>query len=542
MKCPRCGSEMKEGMLFCENCGEEIRIVQDFEPEIDGIVTGFDNASNIRPAKVNTEKGKKNEASHMPVLKKRHFGRKKRVFYAAGGAALLIVCVLAAVFVLCFRNSEYQYKRAMRYIQAGDYDVARAYAEQAVRLAPDDSEYLAAYAVCLAQTGRKEETVTVCLRILELDASNEQAYRALIAIYEEDGEYEKINDLLLSCPDEQIVSSYPAYVAKPPEFSYESGIYDEALSLRLSANTSGTIYYTMDGSEPDENSLTYTSPIFLESGAYQIRAVFVNQYGVASQEAEGNYFVDVTVPDAPQVRPEGGSYSRPALITVSGGENCRIFYTTDGSAPTQDNAEYTGPIPMPVGVTKFRFICYSLAGAAGEETQVTYDLNLRASLSIEAARNKLLIELMAADVIQDMSGTVETGTGHYVYNYRYAVTIDGTDYYLYREYYEDDAGNSAATGTDYVVDIMNGTCCKTVQAEPAEGNASLTGENAKAGGTEGEGAAGPDAEPNQAEEAAGDPWSSLTLQEIDAQDENPEADTGETDSDAPGTDAGETPE
>lgn len=428
----------------------------------------------------------------------------------------------------------------MRYIQAGDYDVARAYAEHAVRLAPDDSEYLAAYAVCLAQTGRKEETVTVCLRILELDASNEQAYRALIAIYEEDGEYEKINDLLLSCPDEQIVSSYPAYVAKPPEFSYESGIYDKALSLRLSANTSGTIYYTMDGSEPDEDSLTYASPIFLESGAYQIRAVFVNQYGVESQEAEGNYFVDVTVPDAPQVSPAEGSYSRPTLITVSGGENCRIFYTTDGSEPTQDKMEYTGPIPMPVGVTKFRFICYSLAGAAGGETQVTYALNLRASLSIEAARNKLLIELIAADVIQDMSGTVETGTGHYVYNYRYAVTIDGADYYLYREYYEDDAGNSAATGTDYVVDIMNGTCYKAVQAAEASGNASATDGEPESAGGQGKGAVEPDAKLHQAEESPEDPWSSLTLQEIDSQDKNPEADAGETDS--RGTDAGTTPE
>ena len=176
----------------------------------------------------------------------------------------------------------------MRYIQAGAFDMACAYAERAVRLAPDESEYLAAYAVCLAQTGLREETEDVCFRILELDASNEQAYRALVAIYEEDGEYEKINELLLSCPDEQIVSSYPAYVAKPPEFSYESGIYDKALSLRLSANTSGTIYYTLDGSEPDENSLTYASPIFLESGAYRIRAVFVNQYGVSSVEAERN--------------------------------------------------------------------------------------------------------------------------------------------------------------------------------------------------------------------------------------------------------------
>ena len=55
MKCPRCGSEMKDGMLFCEHCGEEIRIVQDFEPEIGGIVTGFEDASNLRQEKVNTQ-------------------------------------------------------------------------------------------------------------------------------------------------------------------------------------------------------------------------------------------------------------------------------------------------------------------------------------------------------------------------------------------------------------------------------------------------------------------------------------------------------
>ena len=35
MKCPRCGSEIKDGRLFCEKCGEEIRIVQDFEPEME---------------------------------------------------------------------------------------------------------------------------------------------------------------------------------------------------------------------------------------------------------------------------------------------------------------------------------------------------------------------------------------------------------------------------------------------------------------------------------------------------------------------------
>ena len=82
------------------------------------------------------------------------------------------------------------------------------------------------------------------------------------------------------------------------------------------------------------------------------------------------------------------------------------------------------------------------------ETQVRYSLNLHAALSIEAAKNKLLFELVNAGIIQDMSGSVKTGSGHNVYGYKYAVTVDGTDYYLYREYYEDDAGNRAGTGTD----------------------------------------------------------------------------------------------
>ena len=35
MKCPVCGNEIKEEQLYCESCGYEIRIVPDFEPELD---------------------------------------------------------------------------------------------------------------------------------------------------------------------------------------------------------------------------------------------------------------------------------------------------------------------------------------------------------------------------------------------------------------------------------------------------------------------------------------------------------------------------
>ena len=35
MQCPKCGEKLNKGRLYCENCGEEIRIVPDFEPEIE---------------------------------------------------------------------------------------------------------------------------------------------------------------------------------------------------------------------------------------------------------------------------------------------------------------------------------------------------------------------------------------------------------------------------------------------------------------------------------------------------------------------------
>ena len=34
MKCPNCGNELEEGKLLCEHCGEEVKIVPDFDIEL----------------------------------------------------------------------------------------------------------------------------------------------------------------------------------------------------------------------------------------------------------------------------------------------------------------------------------------------------------------------------------------------------------------------------------------------------------------------------------------------------------------------------
>lgn len=47
-------------------------------------------------------------------------------------------------------------------------------------------------------------------------------------------------------------------------FSRESGFYEEPFTLKLTAPFGTEIYYTLDGSEPDENALLYTTPILID--------------------------------------------------------------------------------------------------------------------------------------------------------------------------------------------------------------------------------------------------------------------------------------
>lgn len=52
-----------------------------------------------------------------------------------------------------------------------------------------------------------------------------------------------------------------------PVFSHASGFYEDSFYLEISAGEGEEIYYTLDGSTPDENSLHYTGPILIEDNS-----------------------------------------------------------------------------------------------------------------------------------------------------------------------------------------------------------------------------------------------------------------------------------
>lgn len=54
-----------------------------------------------------------------------------------------------------------------------------------------------------------------------------------------------------------------------PFFSVEPGFYDEAFYLEIDSLDGTEVYYTLDGTEPNENSLLYSGPIYIEDVSYK---------------------------------------------------------------------------------------------------------------------------------------------------------------------------------------------------------------------------------------------------------------------------------
>ncbi len=74
-----------------------------------------------------------------------------------------------------------------------------------------------------------------------------------------------------------------------PKFSVAAGSYSASFDLELNAD-GNDIYYTLDGTEPDENSTEYTEAIPVKASVL-VKAIAVDSNGESSSVAEANYEV-----------------------------------------------------------------------------------------------------------------------------------------------------------------------------------------------------------------------------------------------------------
>ena len=456
MNCPKCGAKIEEGSLYCTACGEDIHIVPDFDSEVEQSIQ--DALEQI------AEEVKDSSGSDM---KEKPEKRKKGYWGWVIGFFFLIIIALCGVIIGAWyhmeHSVEYQLAHAAECVENQDYEQAISYYLRAQELGNSDQEIQFALADCYYAMDNVGGYESQLLSMIDSGLLNqeqlERAYSRLIQSYRARNDYQTIDELLNDCDNENIRSTYQNLQARPPEFGFEEGFYHEILPLKLSSNTAGTIYYTMDGTEPDTSSTVYTAPIFLDNGEYTIKAVFVNQYGLVSDVVTKRYQIEIQIPIAPDVMTASGEYSSPTMIQINCEEYETVYYTLDGTVPTDKSIRYTGPIPMPLGDSTFCFAIIEEDGIVGEVAERTYSLQLNTDIGVDMASITVYNEMLRTGRIQDYEGHAGEN-GIYQYRFQYPMTIGEEDYYIFAEMHVDETGGGIRTGSYYAVQIYNCICYK----------------------------------------------------------------------------------
>lgn len=351
MKCANCGAELKLGCVYCSVCGHEAQIVPDYNILEDDYLNHLMNAEEKA---AHQKEQQRRQMEQKRKQQKKEAERKKKILLISGLCAALAVAILVTVILVVnhnHRNSfDYQYEKGLSYAAQKDYDKALDYFSEAARLDPNHTGVLLELAKIYEIREDAASLEATLLQIIALDDTEPEAYRMLVALYDKQQNYDDIMELYGQLKSDSLREIFADYMVAPPEFSVEGGEYNDDVTVELSAPEGCTIYYTLDGTSPVERGKRYREPIELNNAKdYTLSAVCRDARGIFGQVASAEYKIVYEAPDSATVTPAAGTYTEAMPVTIQVPEGCRVYYTWDGSVPSQNSDVYSAPLEMPEG-------------------------------------------------------------------------------------------------------------------------------------------------------------------------------------------------
>ncbi|AEV30978.1 hypothetical protein SpiGrapes_3234 [Sphaerochaeta pleomorpha str. Grapes] len=131
------------------------------------------------------------------------------------------------------------------------------------------------------------------------------------------------------------------FPVEKPTFDPMGGRITPEQTIELTtASIGATIYYTIDGTDPNTTSIEYEGPFTLPHNA-TVKAIALKNCMFASAIASAVFEIPAAMPT---ILPVSGTYSMPQEVTLfTETAGATIYYTTDGSAPDTFSILYTGP-------------------------------------------------------------------------------------------------------------------------------------------------------------------------------------------------------
>lgn len=134
-----------------------------------------------------------------------------------------------------------------------------------------------------------------------------------------------------------------------PVFDYDSGVYNDSFYVSIVCSTPDAIIrYTLDGTEPNETSPVYLSPLLVEGYLTTIRAkAFKGRMNPSNPVTRIYKIGTVTSVNTPTFIPSGGTYTTTIGVSITcSTPGATIRYTLDGTTPDQNSTVYLSPITI----------------------------------------------------------------------------------------------------------------------------------------------------------------------------------------------------
>ena len=393
MKCPKCGAFIPDEAVYCPSCGEEIMIVPEIDPLIE---TRIDESLSHLASNLD-------DTGEIPDEDYDDFDDDDDDFDANEeghifGSYKVTICILCIVLITLLGSIVYY---LINSDSSSDKKISNPSIASTAAVSPDSA-----------------------------DGSSQDAG----AETEENG-------------------------PKAPTFSMASGTYDTEIEVYIEAGE-GSIYYTINGVTPTLADTIFNGVdpiIFDKNGIYTLKAILVDADGVKSEVASVTYEIAMPVPDAPTIIEDSGNYNVDTQIAVVASEGTNVYYTTDGTDPTETSTLYTGPVSMPYGESVFKFVAIdNETGAASEIVEREYSLHYTVNVSQEQAASNLITLLVQKGYLLDGNGSVAGMDGYNTYSVTSTEVISSGDYYVFTEYHMSADGTATPTGLLYAVNVHDG--------------------------------------------------------------------------------------
>ena len=187
--------------------------------------------------------------------------------------------------------------RAVQLYEEGSYADAVRAIDRAMDAPQDgklsDNALLLKKSLYLQKAGDTEQAMAIAMRVIRDTEEGQQefddAWERIVSVCSEEEEYDTLASILEGSGIESVKSRYYNYLVYDPVFRDLPGNYENRLLLVIESQGVGSVFYTLDGSDPTEKSNLYTDGILLRPGIYTVKAMFVNRYGLRSNIVSGTY-------------------------------------------------------------------------------------------------------------------------------------------------------------------------------------------------------------------------------------------------------------